>query len=377
MNPLISPAQVDQILDENWPDFGTESVAVTHAAGRVLAEDLHADRPFPPYDRAMMDGIICRSCDGFPMTVSGLHPAGAAEPDAPAAGHCYEIMTGAVVPKGLDRLVPYEQIEIVDGQVQLSGQLSEPGQFIHRVGSDAFAGDCLLRAGTNLTPPCLGLAASVGRSEVLVQSLPRVALVSTGDELVPVDSIPEDHQIRRSNPVALESTLRSRGVTEIVTAVSADTADDTSQTLKRAISKAQLVIVSGGISKGKLDHVRPVLEALVGPPLFHGVSQKPGKPLGLWRAANGTLVIALPGNPNSCLTCLTRYILPRISPSGTEVLPIRSQNQLPLSHFQPVKNLTVQTPQNSGDEIGIASSTGFVEVPPGEVTEATRYNWLG
>lgn len=384
MNPLITPQEADDFITESLNPLPTEEVELSEALGRTLRQSLVADRDFPPFDRVTMDGIACRDIDLAmgPLTIQGLQPAGAPTPAALKPGHCWQITTGAVMPSDCDTIIPVEELSLSESHVTVaSGFQNSPGQFIHRKGSDCKAGHELLTSGTILNPSHLGLAATIGATRLQVSRLPRIAILTTGDELVPADQTPLPHQLRRSNGIVLQSALRQTGPThpDNVIIHLADDFDETLTALRKVVSHADLVLLSGGISKGKKDFIRPALESLIGEPTFHGIAQRPGKPLAYWKPSNSNPpLFALPGNPNSTFTTFLRYVRPALhhlagttNPKAT-TLPFAQPEQahpkltifLP-AHLQTDGTVAITKPQNSGDFASTLSATGFVEIPPG------------
>jgi len=380
MQSPVTAGEASRLIAQALRPLGEETVPLAAACGRVLREPLVADRPQPPFRRATMDGIAFASftLTGKRVKLAGLHAAGDPPPRPLAAGEAWEIMTGAVVPDDCDSLIPYEEVEIANGHADITSEIV-PGQFIHAAGSDAQAGDRLVSPGVKIGPVELAIAASIGKSEFLVSKLPAITILTTGDEVIPVDDTPQPWQIRRSNGPMLEALLLRLGFPRVIVRHSPDEANALAALVDEALASSDVLLLCGGISKGKRDHVRPVLEGRLGSPMFHGVWQRPGKPLAFW--AGETPVFALPGNPVSVLATFTRYVRPALDLlQGSEPTPAIA---IPLAQpVRPLPNLTwllparldsngrviPMLPQNSGDFISIASATHLLEIPPGGET---------
>ncbi len=373
--PLITPREAEALMLSNTDLLGIESISLGNALGRILREDLFADRPFPPFDRVTMDGVAFRFSDfnDTPLTLQGTHAAGHPTPPNLKPGHCWQIMTGSVLPPDCDTIVPYEEVTITGEEAQIECH-PVAGKFIHREGSDASPGDLMIKSGTRIGPGHVGMLASIGAAEIKVTRLPRLKILSTGDELIPVAETPLPHQLRQSNGITLLSAVHQWGPTEVTWEHLPDDLAATTAGIARALENSDLVILSGGISKGRKDYVRPALESLRGDPLFHGIAQRPGKPLAFWKS-----VVALPGNPNSTLTTFQRYVVPMLrrmtgTPDAEDVtLPLATSiKRHPfLTQFLPAKlnhegKAISLSPQNSGDFVTPLQSTGHLEVPPGE-----------
>jgi molybdopterin molybdotransferase len=371
VDPLISLAEADQ-RTAGLPVLGRESVTLAEALGRCLAAPLAADRDFPPYPRAMMDGIAFAAATlpaSGPLLLAGLHAAGDPPPPPLPPGQAWEIMTGAMVPADCDTVVPYEDLD--HGRPRPGFR---PGQFIHASGSDASAGSRLVAAGRTLGPVEIAIAASLGLDRLDVFRHARIALLTTGDEAVPPGIDPLPWQIRRSNGPMLDAMLRRRGNPVVFHDHAPDDPAICAAMLAAALRDADLLLVCGGISKGRKDHVRPLLEALLGPPAFHGVAQRPGKPLACWTGPPP--VFALPGNPVSVLATFTRHVLPALARMEGQA-PVQQRIAMsglpaPLPKFSwlltvapgPDGILQARPPANSGDFISVADCTGLVELPP-------------
>lgn len=380
MEHLICPAEADTLIAAALSPLATESVALEKADRRILRTPLRADRPLPPYDRVMMDGICFRAAEagasGDRLLVHGLHAAGDPAPRALPRGRCWEIMTGAQLPPDCDTVAPYELIRRDGQDAVLTEPAPRPGTHIHAAGSDFPDGAELVPVGTPVTSRVAAVAATVGAIRLEVTRLPHITVLTTGDELVPPEQVPEPHQVRRSNDVALRAALHAWGPCEVRLAHLPDSADALTSALRIAIDDADFILTCGGISKGQRDFIRPVLESLLGPPLFHGIAQRPGKPLAFW--GGDVPVFALPGNPMSALICFHRYVLPAIDQlSGLtrnpQVAPLADEVTFKphLAYFLPV----LLTPdlralprplQNSGDFASAIDSTGFLELPAKE-----------
>jgi len=390
-------------VDEAWrrianalPDYGAEEVAVELAAGRVLRAAIGAERDQPPFDRVMMDGIALRHTGARRLRIRGTQHAG----DPPLTitdDGCVEIMTGAVLPQGADTVVPIEDIRNADGYAEFAqGYEPEPGRFIHRRGSDHAAGTPLLRAGCLLGAPEVAVLASQGLADVRVGRRPPVAVVSTGNELVAAGAPVAAHEIRQSNGPAILSSLLQHGHAGSRHLHLRDEPDVMRERLAALLEEFPVLLLSGGVSKGKADYVPGIMTELGVEVIFHRVSQRPGKPM--WFGSRGsTLVFALPGNPVSALVCFRRYVLPALLqgagcatlPTETAVLDNDYSFAPQLTCFLPVRvtghadGRLAATPaptNTSGDFTALAGTTGFVELEPGSEhfaagTPATLYRW--
>jgi molybdopterin molybdotransferase len=300
--------------------LGVETLPLAEALGRTLAEDLRADLDQPPFDRSAMDGVALRSADVRDATVTLLQ-IGTALAGTPFSGEvlegtCVRIMTGAVVPRGADAVVPVELLTSEshsDGRLQVTVRtVVQSGQHIARQGSEVRAGAVVLRKGTLLTSARLGVAAAFGHATVTVARRPRVALVPTGDELVAIDTKPGPGQIRDSNRYALAAALQSAGAEVLHGAVATDDRDALRSALAAAWQQADLLVTCGGVSAGDLDLVAPVLQDLGATCHFHKIAIKPGKPL-LCASRGAQLAIGLPGNPVSAWVCAQLFVLPALA----------------------------------------------------------------
>ncbi|MFT5240804.1 MAG: molybdopterin molybdotransferase [Candidatus Promineifilaceae bacterium] len=389
---MISVAEAEAIIRDHVPLLGDEPVTLADAAGRVLRESITADRPFPPFDRVAMDGIAINSQDyekgtrRFP--VAFVQAAGSPAQALTAPSHCVEVMTGAVLPGGTDCVIPVENIKLTNDVAELTDQEAPtPFDNVHRKGSDRDVGTELLSAGTRLRGPQIAVAATVGATTVRVSTQPRVAIISTGSELVPVSTTPAPHQIRQSNVHAIETALHLAGHTCTTRHHIADDAAAIRKFLAECLSASDIIILSGGVSAGRYDFVPDVVTELGISIHFHHVRQRPGKPLLFGTNAGQKSVFGLPGNPVSALVCLHRYILPAIAAAQgcpippanertTAILDVDLTFKKPLTCFKPVRLIAgvngchaVPVPMNgSGDLAGLAQSDGMLELPEKQTT---------
>lgn len=389
---MITPAEAAKIISESVVPFHREDCALADAHGRVLREDLKTDRDLPPYDRVTMDGFALRSdalrAGERKFRIEGLQAAGMrAFKLSDTADACIEVMTGAVLPDGADCVVPYEEASRDLGTVTVSEAAAKfaAGNAIHRRGADFPANKVIIRAGTRLTGREVAVAAACGHKTVTVTQIPRIAVVATGDELVELDMPVAAHQVRRSNDYALRAALVGAGYTNVSRFHLRDVPHEIEYLLWHIIAEYDAVVIVGGVSKGKFDFVPTELKRQDVAKRFHGVAQRPGKPMWFGVSPRKTLVFALPGNPVSCYTCLHRYVLPALaqasgcspSPRGATALAEPVSFKPNLTYFLPVKITAgsraevVATPfatNTSGDFAGLLGTDGFVELPP-EPTE--------
>lgn len=370
MNELIPPSEVDAIIRQ--ASKASESVALEAGVGRILATSIIADRPLPPYSRAMMDGIAFHSerLDPDSFKLAGLHPAGCPSPAPLPAGQAWEIMTGAMVPEDCDTVVPYEHLSEERDRIL---EDYRPGQFIHPEGADAENLETLVSAGTRIGAPEVAIAASVGQTKLNVSRRPRIGILTTGDEVVHPNIRPKPWQIRRSNGPALAAVIRSLDLPLEFHQHGPDEEEALTSLLDQALETTDILLISGGISKGRKDLVRPLLEDRLGEPRFHGVRQRPGKPMAYW--SGPPAVFALPGNPVSALATFARYVRPVLD--QFEGIPEFRRRYLPPKDLKPIDGLTwlapiqlsskgikLRAPRNSGDFASLTTATGVLEVPP-------------
>jgi molybdopterin molybdotransferase len=302
------------LLAQALPLAGTETVATFEADGRVLAEDLVSALQVPPQDNSSMDGYAVRSAEitaGVELPVSQRIPAGAAaQPLQP--GSVARIFTGAPVPAGADAIVMQEDTQALDdGRVRIL-QTAAPGQWIRRSGEDITRGSTVLARGERLGPAALGLAASIGRERLQVARRPRVALFSTGDELVmPGQVAPEAMKpgaIYNSNRFFLRTLLARLGCEVRDLGIVPDQREATLQALREAAQDNDLILTSGGVSVGEEDHIKPAVQQLGSLDLWQ-ISMKPGKPFAYGKVGAAHF-IGLPGNPVSSFVTFLLLVRP-------------------------------------------------------------------
>ena len=313
---------VAAVLQEASP-FEPQAILLTDAMGLVLAEDIHADSDSPPFDKSLVDGFAIRLADSaVSLPVIEIVSAGQIPTrvlDRPAA---IQIMTGAPLPIGAEAVVP---VELTSSQTDATGQTLvsipnkvtswKPGTNILRQGMSTRSGDLVVAAGSELRPQELGALAEWGRSLVLARRRPRVAVLATGDELVPIEQTPGPGQIRNSNETMLCAQIRRAGGDPVPLGIARDERVHLRQRIDAGL-QADVLVLSGGVSMGDKDFVPSELSAAGVRQVFHKVNVKPGKPV--WfgvrgeSPANRTLVFGLPGNPVSSMVCFELFVRPAL-----------------------------------------------------------------
>ena len=382
---MISVEEALEIVLSIPGNYGVEKVPLQHTFNRFLAEDIFSDRDAPPFDRVMMDGIAINSSvlsdnqkDSF--FIEGIQAAGDIQKVLNNKYNCLEVMTGAILPQNTDTIVPYEDIEIIDNKAHLKKSVA-PKKYIHLKGSDHKKGVLALPKRKRLNAADIGLLASVGSSLVPVFKMPKIAIVATGNELVEVDAVPENHQIRMSNVYALQAALNADGIASTIFHLIDDEVILLKQ-LSSIVYEYDVVLISGGVSKGKYDFVPVILDKLGVQKLFHQVAQRPGKPF--WfghQPLQNTHVFALPGNPVSTFVCYQFYFRhwlfasfgnqlkhPLIQLSGTTTANNNLSLFIPVVINNTGNEVTIVSNNGSGDLFSLANIDGFILVPKGADT---------
>jgi molybdopterin molybdotransferase len=312
MSLLSIGEALDRVLDGIEP-LEAERVPIADAAGRILAEDARAVVDLPPFDRSAMDGYAVRAADiepGVALRIAADVAAGgpAAEPLAP--GDAAPISTGAPIPPGADAVLQSEHTT-VDGPSVIPDRTVPPGMHVRVRGEDLHAGDVLARAGDPLTLARVSALASAGAGELSVVRRPVLRMMVTGDELLPVGAPPEPGRVHESNGLLVGLIAGRAGAITSTTERIPDDRDATITAVRDALDAADVVVVSGGVSVGPHDHVRPAFDACGVEEVFWRVSIKPGKPLYFGRRGR-TLVFGLPGNPLSAIVGASMFIVPAL-----------------------------------------------------------------
>jgi molybdopterin molybdotransferase len=401
---MTTVAEAWALIARHMPARPIERIPLAEATGRVLAETIAAERDQPPFDRVTMDGIAIASSAWATegrrsFEIAATQAAGEPAVRCPSAAECIRIMTGAVRPQGTDAVIPIERVRIdgsiahVDDEAVVSS-----GRFIHAQGSDRRAAESVLEPGVAIGPAEAAVLASAGRAQVAVSSLPRIAVVSTGDELVAVDAPSiAPYQIRSSNDFAVAASLARTGVRECARVMLPDDPEHILQRVRELHAANDILILSGGVSMGEFDFVPAVLDALGSELVFHRIDQKPGRPMWFGLSGAGKPIFALPGNPVSTLLCMTRYVVPAVelalgrTPPAIETARLGADVEGPpgLTYFVPVVLgwdeagrviADPKPPNTSGDFASLATTDGFIELstgdarhPSGEVGHILRW----
>lgn len=377
---MLDVQEALEIVLSEAQNYGTEKVPLQDCIGRILAEDVVTDRDSPPFDRVMMDGIAVQLGPiGHPLQkcypIQGIQAAGMPPMTLKDRRNCLEVMTGAILPHETDTVIPYEAIRIENGRAYPLSSHAE-NRYLHYQGRDMQKGRRVLRKGKKINAGDVGILATVGKGMVEVARNPKVAVIATGNELVGVNEKPQRHQIRKSNVHVLLAALHQDGIK----ASSYHLLDDRNllfENLPRLLATYDVLLISGGVSKGKYDLIPGALQALGVEKSFHGVAQRPGKPFwfGKHRDAQ-TKVFAFPGNPVSTFVGYHYYFRQWVwsnlgnsiqFPLKSLAAPVPGDEKLGLFMLATLNAKTNEadllTNNGSGDLFSLARAQGLVFLP--------------
>ncbi|MDH5412815.1 MAG: molybdopterin molybdotransferase MoeA [Flavobacteriaceae bacterium] len=395
---MISSQQALKLILKNTEDFGIEEIPFLESVGRVLKEDILADRDFPPFDRVSMDGIAIVfdtfTAGNRTFKIENVQAAGSKQLELNNKSNCIEVMTGAVLPINTDVVIPYEQVTIANGKAIIEIDKINQLQNIHKQGNDRKKTDILIKKNRVISPSEIGIFATIGKSTVKVAKQPKALIISTGDELVAVNENPLPYQIRRSNVYSMLSLLEELKI-HAETAHITDDKPLLKEKIARYLEQYDVLLFSGAVSKGKYDFLPEVLDELGVKKLFHKVKQRPGKPF--WFGKKGSKsVFAFPGNPVSTYVGCLKYFYPWykklvgiqyenqesailsedffFKPELTYFLQVKTKNEKGRLYAIPVVG------HGSGDLANLADADAFLELPDdksnfakGEVFPLIRY----
>lgn len=295
---MISFEKAFDIVMSTAFSMGTEEIHFTGSLDRILSQDIRSDIDMPPFNKSSVDGFACKKEDlGSELTVMETIPAGNVPNCNIGNLQCSRIMTGAIVPSGADCVIMVEETEILP-----SGKLKFKGSFVKeniaRKGEDIKKGDIVIRKGTMIKPQDIAIMAVVGREMVPVSTVPRVAIISSGSELVEPGEFPGPAQIRNSNAYQLMAQAKKAGIPAKYYGIARDNESDTLEIVARALSESDVVIITGGVSMGDFDFIPAVLEKAGAEIRFSRIAIQPGKPT-TFGVAPKAVVFGLPGNPVS------------------------------------------------------------------------------
>ena len=383
---MITIEEAKQIILNSTQNFGVEEVPFLKSIGRVLKENIVADRDFPPFNRVAMDGIAI-DFHSFQkgqreFLVEGIQPAGSPQISLQNSNNCLEVMTGAVLPNNTNVVIRYEDVIIENGVAKIQIDEVKNFQNIHEKGKDRKEADVLIHQNKIISAAEIGVLATVGKSTVRVAKQPKVMIISTGDELVSTEEKPKPHQIRRSNVFTLVSLLERIKINS-----ETDHITDDKPILKQKIAAYlkdyDVLLFSGAVSKGKFDFLPEVLEELKVEKLFHRVAQRPGKPF-FYGKTSSCNVFGFPGNPISTFVNCLAYFYPWYFKSldveieeETAILTEDVNFKPNLSYFLQVKlsdkfGHLLATPikgNGSGDLASLVNADAFIELTKTESIE--------
>jgi molybdopterin molybdotransferase len=382
---MITVEEAEKIIQAELRDYGAEIMPFELTLGRVLAENIKADHDLPPFNRVTMDGIAI-SYDALENGISSFHVKATQAAGDPQImvfepDHCIEIMTGAALPPSVDTVIRYEDLEMRAGlaSVIVNHTDIKQGQNIHYQGRDKKKDDIVAKSGQLITPAIISLVASVGETELRVKKLPRIVIISSGDELVEVEQTPLMYQVRKSNNYTVKAILQENGIDAVMMHIP-DNPEVTQKIIKECLQNFDVLLLSGGISAGKFDYIPKALEELQVEKLFYKVQQRPGKPFWFGKHQNGAVVFAFPGNPVATFMCMYRYFLPWLQ--ATLGLDAKQAVYAVLNkdfHFHPELKYMLQVKlqltqqgrltaspiegNGSGDFANLAGTDAFMELP--------------
>ncbi len=305
---MITVEQAENIILSQTIDWGVETIDLSSVIERVLAEDILADRPFPPFDRVCMDGIAIDYNSYIAgiraFKVETISPAGKPQKILKEKNNCIEVMTGCILPKNTSTVIRYEDLTKEGDFYQVNVEVKD-NLNIHQEGEDSKERDLILPKGKLLEGIDINVLATVGKGKVKVRKLPNVAVISSGEELVDIHKTLEPYQIRKSNVYMLQACLKKMNIHSTAYHLR-DDLKNIKEKIKNIERSNDIILMSGGVSMGKFDFIPQALEELGYRKLFHKVKQRPGKPFWFGRK-DDKVVFAFPGNPVSSLACFHKY----------------------------------------------------------------------
>ena len=378
---MISVEEAIKTILNTTPTALTEKSNISSINNRVLAQNIIATRPQPPFNRVAMDGIAINTefKNQTEFKIEAVQAAGAKQLILKDQKNCIEVMTGSSLPQGTNCVIRYEDTTIKDNCAKILPDLDLfENKNIHTMASDYKKNDILITAGTKINSTHIAIIASQGKSEIEVYKAPSIAVISTGDELVELDKPIEDHQIYLSNSYAISSLLKEFSFNNVSRHHIIDDQETTKNKIEELLKENDMLILSGGVSMGKFDFIPKALTELGVTNHFHKIKQKPGKPMWYGTTEKGKQIFALPGNPVSCIVCLRRYTIPALLRSFSlknHSFKIKLTDNVkftkPMTLFKPVTlevkdSLLFAHPlrgNGSGDFNSLGTTSGFLELP--------------
>lgn len=306
---LVSVEDAMAFVHDATEHIGSEKLVLHQCAGRILAKDIVAAVSLPPFDQSAMDGYAVRYDDATAgeLRVTGLAPAGKSIGLTPGKNEAIRIFTGAMMPAGTDTVIKQEDVEVSGDTIRFSANAIVKGQNVRLKGAQIDSGIIAMQKGTRLNPGSIGYLAALGIHKAEVARLPKVSIVVTGNELKDPGEPLEPGEVYESNSVSLIAALNQFGIIPVSVRKAIDDPEIIRDTVHDALGKSDVVLITGGVSVGDLDYTSRVLMELEVETIFHGVSQRPGKPF-YFGKRNSTFVFGLPGNPASVLSCFYVYV---------------------------------------------------------------------
>jgi molybdopterin molybdotransferase len=382
---MIAVEEALSIILAHKRKFPTISIPLKEAVGKVLNEDIYADRDFPPFDRVTMDGIAINFASYKSgqrrFKINGVGAAGSPRIELSDKEACVEIMTGAMLAKGADTIIRYEDVTLEDDYATVNIDTVKFAQNVHFKGEDRKQGDLVIAKNRRLSPAEIGVLATVGKTVVQVADLPKTVIISTGDELVEINQVPLEHQIRKSNVHRLQASLKEAGF-DSDTLHLVDDDEVIYQKMEQVVSNYGVILLSGGVSKGKFDFIPKVMEQLEVEKLFHRIAQRPGKPFWFGKWKDQALVFAFPGNPVSSFlnmeyyfknwlnACLNVEAFKHFAVLGADInfkpnLTYFAQVKLEMSENAEMIAKPMEG-HGSGDLANLTDADAFIILPPGK-----------
>ncbi len=393
---MVDPDEALRLVLQAAVASRPQSVPLAEACGMQLAEAVRADRDYPPFDRSMMDGYAVRLVQaGRTIDVAGEIAAGQHVATRLGDESCFEIMTGAPCPPGTEAVVQKERVRREGDRVTLPEEIP-PGEHIAPQGSECEARRVVLQPGQTITPLAVATMASFGLTTVEVVPRPRLAVITTGAELIPGNQEPKPGQIRDSNGPMLVAMAGDVGVRQMLHLHAEDRLDAILDSLAKAADR-DVVLLTGGVSVGSYDLVPRALQDYGAETVFHKVSQKPGKPL-LFAKRQSQLIFGLPGNPLASHLCFHRYVTAAIRQMESKPPVLEALQGCLVDPFQPKRSRAFFVPAHaeradnqwavnllpgtsSADVFTSAGANCYARVPPGKsmipAGESLPFSWIG